>query len=221
MPAPADQRILGHVLVDLGQRAAAVALRSLSWAQICRATAVPGHLDRREVPGGMARHAGPVVVVRLMAGVAVQPGGAEIAIAAHDVGQMQMAVVVLRGRSPAGWQLTQRGCRMTLPASANRARERSAWSAMSSKALAGLSCWAWARPQSPAPSSSAPESATSAPADPKIIHLCMIRLRLACAGACGGDAPRRPAVAVRTRAEGPAGAATGPLRLGRARSRGG
>jgi hypothetical protein len=82
--------------MDFGKRPAAVALGVLDLgADLGGRPAVPGHLDRGKAPLRMARHMGAVVVLGLMTGVAVQAGGAEIGIAAHHHGQVQVAVVAL------------------------------------------------------------------------------------------------------------------------------
>src|SRR5262245_9528809 len=52
-------------------------------------------------------------------------------------------VMPCNGVCPAGWQFTQRGCWMTLPASSNKAFARSALSAMPSKLAAVFSSAFW------------------------------------------------------------------------------
>jgi hypothetical protein len=73
----------------------------------------------------MARHAGRLEVGVLVACGATH-GDAPAIAAALDRRLMQPARVGLSGRSPAGWQLTQRAEVITLPASVNRAADRAA-----------------------------------------------------------------------------------------------
>ena len=69
----------------------------------------------------------------------VMPDSAEIGVAAEDRRLVRAHVHALQRRSPAGWQFTQRGCRITFPASSKSATERALSSAMQSNSEAGLS----------------------------------------------------------------------------------
>jgi hypothetical protein len=103
MPAPADERILGHVVDELGHRLAAVALRVLDLlADFAQRLADPGHLDWRHVPLRVARDVPGIEVGRPVAGRAAHADGAEVVVAAHDERPMRMAVVALHGAVAGG-----------------------------------------------------------------------------------------------------------------------
>src|SRR5262249_23464460 len=60
-PAPADERVVRHVLDDLGQAAAAVVRRILDLlADLTERAPLPGHREWREMPVRMAGHRGRV-----------------------------------------------------------------------------------------------------------------------------------------------------------------
>ncbi|WP_377161950.1 response regulator transcription factor [Roseateles sp. UC29_93] len=86
-PRPADQRVVRHVLVDLRQRALAVARGILDLlADLAERQVLPGHLARRDVPHRMTGHAGRVVVLRLVAARAAQRRHALAVRTTRDVG---------------------------------------------------------------------------------------------------------------------------------------
>jgi hypothetical protein len=67
MPAPADERIFGHVMDELLHRFAAVALGILDLlTNLAQLLAHPRHLDRRQMPLGMTRQPRGVEVVQRM-----------------------------------------------------------------------------------------------------------------------------------------------------------
>src|SRR4051812_6780142 len=83
IPSPADELVLCHVMNHLGERFAAISLLVLDlFADFAERAADPGHLDRRQHPLWIARHA---LEVRLaVAGKAAHAGGAHAASAPLD-----------------------------------------------------------------------------------------------------------------------------------------
>ena len=109
-PGIADQMILTHVMHDLVEGAAAVSRGIFDLrADLCERLAFPAHLARREMPARAAWHAGGSEIGRLVADRAAHCRQSKAVIAARDRRLMQAPDVARRGRSPAGWQFTQRG----------------------------------------------------------------------------------------------------------------
>ena len=105
------------MLEDLRDRAIAVARRVLDLrADLAGGLALPRHLARREVPVRVARHVRRIEVRVLMADGAAhrrrcRSHRRRASPAADAAGRRPSPCV---GRSPAGWQFTQRGCRQHL-----------------------------------------------------------------------------------------------------------
>ena len=137
VPAPADQVVVRHVLDDLGRGLAAVARRVLDLlADLAERLALPR-------PSRSARDAsaGLPGMLLIVVGLADDrhvvrrrgrccrscPAAPMSAVAARRpaAGAACMSMPC-SGRSPAGWQFTQRGCWITLPASSKSATERGA-----------------------------------------------------------------------------------------------
>src|SRR6516162_2907750 len=136
-PGPADRRILAHMMHDVFERAAAVARRIFDLlADLRECLALPGHLMRRQMPGRIARYSRRFEIGRLVTDLAAHRRKSETVFARATGGWCKRFTSPWRGRSPAGWQFTQRGWVSTLPASVNRAAERAAVSPIASK-LAG------------------------------------------------------------------------------------
>ena len=90
----------------------------------------------------MPRHLARIVVVFLVARVAAHRHRAEAVRAARDRRLVQARAPRLRparGRSPTGWQFTQRGCVITFAASRKIAAERAAGSLMPANAAGDAS----------------------------------------------------------------------------------
>src|SRR5205814_398718 len=96
-PTPAHQRVVRHVLVDRGERLAAVAPRVLDLlADLTERSGLPRHRLRRDMPRRVSRNARGLVVRILMAARAAQADGALVVGAADHQRRMRMAVVALR-----------------------------------------------------------------------------------------------------------------------------
>jgi len=95
-----------HVLDHLDHRLAAVARTVLQlMADFAEGAAVPGPLDRRQVPVLVARHAGNLLgveVLRAVAGGAAHRCGAETILATHDQWLMQLHAIALQRAVAAG-----------------------------------------------------------------------------------------------------------------------
>src|SRR6516165_1642422 len=143
-PSPANQRVGADVMHQLLQRATTVALGIFDLgADLTERLAFPPHLTRREVPFRVARHAGGIEVGLLVADRATHGRQPMTIGAALHRRLMEAACSPWRGRSPAGWQFTQRGFVNTFPSSTNIAADRAAGSAIEAKlsGVARLSDW--------------------------------------------------------------------------------
>ena len=137
-PGPADQRIPAHMMHDVFERAAAVARRIFDLlADLRECLALPGHLMRRQMPGRIARYSRRFEIGRLVTVWQRIAGSPKPSSPRATGGWCKRWTSPWRGRSPAGWQFTQRGWASTLPASVNRAAERAAVSATAAK-LSGV-----------------------------------------------------------------------------------
>ena len=115
---------------------------SLICAQISRERlALPRHLARRQMPVRVAGHAAGIEVGLLVADRAAHGREAMPSAPRSTGGWCSRPLSPWRGRSPAGWQLTQRGWVSTLPSSVNIAADRAVGrrSRQSSPARASLS----------------------------------------------------------------------------------
>src|SRR5262249_33149088 len=98
VPTPTDERIFGHMVDEFIHRLAAVSLGILDLlANLAQRLAHPRHLDRREMPLGMARQPRRVEVLRPVARRAAHADGAEAVDAANNERQMRMPIIALRG----------------------------------------------------------------------------------------------------------------------------
>ena len=132
-----------QMLVQQRETPSAVALRVLDLsADLAHRFALPRHLDRRQTPARMSRHA---LERGLLAGenrdVAPQvlpgtPPPSAPRVTGGEWGCMSLPWV---GRSLAGWQFMQRGFMITWAASVNSVRERACGSEIAAKAEGGRS----------------------------------------------------------------------------------
>src|SRR6476620_3342700 len=99
MLAPADQRIVRHVLDDLLHRLAAVALGIFDLlADLTERPADPRHFDRRQYPLGMAGNTPGIEVIRAVARDATHARLTHATRSALNGGLMRMHVVALPRR---------------------------------------------------------------------------------------------------------------------------
>src|SRR5205814_7626983 len=102
MPAPADEIILRHVLVKLGERTMSVPLGIFELlAHLGERPVFPSHLPRGELPARMPRNAGVWCGERnhigfMMTCGAIAAGHAHVLGAAHRGGKVQMPILALQ-----------------------------------------------------------------------------------------------------------------------------
>src|SRR5262245_60846155 len=73
IPGPADQFVVGHVVDEISERAPAVAFGILDlFADLPERLALPGHLERSQVPRRISGYAARIKICRTVAGGAAQ-----------------------------------------------------------------------------------------------------------------------------------------------------